>query len=190
MMLEFFPVLDAHDLRPGSAPVIPRARRSAEPTVMVSMFDDQLVVCPPQHLDLEMTEVLVVAAASAVASGSTVMIDLDPDTASDELIARRPLSAVKTRCVTGPGGLVSIPSAGYVRLATRDAYWTIDLAHGRLCRSDSAIDPHFVGPGDWTHIQALWVTLADVTALTADGTYLSTHAAWTAPSRRVRLASA
>lgn len=185
MMLQLFPDLEAE-----TAPETTDAKRSVDPTVMVSMFDGQLVICPPAHLDLEMTEVLVVAAASAVTSGSTVMIDLDPHTASDELIARRPLSAVNTRCVTGPGGPVSIPSAGYVRLATRDAHWTIDLAHGRLCRSDSAIDPHFVGPSDWTHIQALWVTLTDVTALTVDGTYLSTHAAWTAPSRRARLASA
>ena len=198
MMLQFFPEVEADDpgapdpsahpgadrLRPGAIPLPSEAARSVEPTVMVSMFDDQLVICPPTHLDLETTEVLVIAAASAITAGSTVMIDLDPETASDELIARRPVSAVNTSCVTGPGGPVSIPSAGYVRLATRDAHWTIDLAHGRLCRSDSAVDPHFVGPGDWTHVQALWVTPTDVTALTVEGTYLSTHAAWTVPNRR------
>lgn len=151
----------------------------AGPTVMVSMFDDHLVICPPDHLDLEMTEVLVIAAASAVTSGSTVMIDLDPDTASPELIARRPLSDVAANCVGGDGGPVAVLGPGYVRLATRDAHWTIDLADGRLCRSDAAIEPHFVGPDDWTHIQALWVTQANVTALTRDGTYLSTYAAWT-----------
>ncbi|MEP1124310.1 MAG: hypothetical protein ABJH68_10520 [Ilumatobacter sp.] len=185
-MLQVFPVLEAdHDT--DAARESPVGHRSGEPDVMVSMFDDQLVICPPAHLDLETTEVIVVAAASAVTSGSTVMIDLDPDTASGELIARRPLSAATARCVTGPGGPVAIPSAGYVRLATRDSHWTIDLAHGRLCRSDSVVDPHFVAPGSWTRIQALWVTITDVTALTVDGTYLSTHAAWTLPRRRTRL---
>ena len=58
--------------------------------VTVSMFDEHLVICAPPRLDLEMTNVLVIAAASAVACGSTVMIDLDPEIASDELLARRP----------------------------------------------------------------------------------------------------
>ena len=155
------------------------AKPRVDPAVMVSMFDDHLVICPPAHLDLEMTEVLVVAAASAVTSGATVMIDLDPNTASDVLIARRPVSKFCERCVRSDGGPVGILGPGYVRLETRDAHWTIDLNQGRMCRSDHAIDPHFVGSGDWTRIQAIWATPTDVTALTIDGTYLSTHAAWT-----------
>lgn len=178
------------DLEADPEPTSPDTKRGIDPTLMVSMFDDQLVICPPTHLDLEMTEVLVVAAASAVTSGATVMIDLDPETASDELIARRPLSAVTTRCVTDEGGPVGIPCAGYVRLATRDAHWTIDLVHGRLCRSDRAIQPHFVAWRDWTPIQAVWVTPSDVTALTVDGTYLSTHAAWTLGDAEPRRVSA
>lgn len=150
-----------------------------EPTLMVSMLDDHLVLSAPTQLDLETTKVLVIAAASAVASGSTVMIDLDPDTANDELLARRPPGVVATNCVTGAGGPVDVLGAGYVRLTTRDAHWTIDLTHGRLCRSDEVIQPHFVGPDAWTPIQALWVTPANVTALTNSGAYLSTLAAWT-----------
>ena len=150
-----------------------------DPPLMVSMFDDQLVICAPAQLDLETTEVLVMAAASAVAAGSTVMIDLDPDTASDELIARRPLGVVAANCVTDDGGPVDVLGAGYVRLTTRDGHWTINLAEGRLFRSDDVIDPHFVSPDAWIPIQALWVTQTNVTALTNDGTYLSTLAAWT-----------
>lgn len=161
-----------------------------DPTVRVSMFDDDLVICAPDRLDLEMTEVLVIAAASAVAAGLTVMIDLDPETASDDLIARRPLSSASATCVTSDGGPVEVLGAGYVRLATRDAFWTIDLAQGRICRSDEAIELHFVGPGDWSSVQAVWVTQASVTALTDDGTYLSTSTAWTSRHRDTRLASA
>ena len=36
-------------------------------------------------LDLEMTEVLVIAAASALAAGSTVMIDLDPEMPGNQI---------------------------------------------------------------------------------------------------------
>ena len=139
---------------------------------------------------LEMTEVLVIAAASAVAAGLRVMIDLDPDTASDDLVTRRPPSAATATCLNGHGGPVKVVGAGYVRLTTRDANWTIDLAQGRLCRSDDAIEPHFVTPDDWTSVQALWVTQTSVTALTDDGTYLSTRSAWTTQHRPVRLAPA
>jgi hypothetical protein len=166
-----------------SAPI----QNSIDPTVMVSMFDEHLVICAPTHLDLEMTRVLVIAAASAVACGSTVMIDLDPDTASDELIARRPLSTVATNCVSSDGGPVAVLGAGYVRLTTRDAHWTIDLGQGRMCRSKDAIEPHFVGLDDWIHICALWVTPTNVTALANDGTYLSAFAAWTTEPRPQRL---
>ena len=173
-------------MQPFPGPESADTQNGIDPTVMVSMFDDHLVICAPPHLDLEMTKVLVIAAASAVACGSTVMIDLDPATASDELIARRPLSAVATNCVTRDGGPVDVLGAGYVRLTTRDAHWTIDIEHGRLCRSNDAIEPHFVGLDDWTHIRALWVTQTNVTALTNDGTYLSTFAAWTIQHRPKR----
>jgi len=147
-------------------------------TLRVSMLDGHVVICPPAHLDLEMTEVVIVAAASAVTAGATVMIDLDPDVESGELVARRPVSSTVTNCVTGDGGPVSIPSAGHVRLRARDSYWTIDLARGRLFRSDEPVEPRFLGAGDWTRIHALWVSPVDIVALDADGSYISTRAAW------------
>lgn len=52
------------------------------------------------------------------------------------------------------------------------------MAHGRLCRSDDAIETHFIGHEAWTRIQALWVTPTSLTALTDDGTYLTTAAVW------------
>jgi len=180
---------EVRSIRPFPDRATPAAH-ATDPTVMVSMFDDHLVICAPAQLDLEMTEVLVVAAASAVASGLTVMIDLDPDTASDDLIARRPLGAATATCVNGDLGPVAVLGAGYVRLAARDANWTIDLAQGRLCRSDDAIEPHFVRPDDWTSVQALWVTQTSVTALTDDGTYLSTRSAWITQHRSMGLAPA
>jgi hypothetical protein len=166
------------------------AQNSNDATMMVSMFDEQLVICAPTHLDLEMTRVLVIAAASALACGTTVMIDLDPETASDELIARRPLSNVATECFIPDDGPVNVLSAGYVQLTTRDGYWTIDLSHGRLCRSNDAIEPHFVGLDDWVEVSALWVTPTSVTALTRDGTYVSAFAAWTSEPRSQRLTPA
>ncbi|MFT4618098.1 MAG: hypothetical protein ACI9DE_002377 [Halioglobus sp.] len=164
------------------SPKITPTEKDTDATVTVSMFDGHLVICAPPHLDLEMTNVLVIAAASAVGCGSTVMIDLDPDTASDELIALRPLStfASNRTCESGPADVLG---PGYVQLTTRDGHWTIDLGRGRLCRSNDPIAPHFVGLDDWTDICALWVTPTKVTALANDSTYLSTFASWTTERR-------
>lgn len=157
--------------------------RAGEDDLTVSMLGEHLVICPPTRLDLETTDVLVVAAASAVAAGSTVMIDLDPGTASDELVARRPLvTTVPPR--HGPvGDAAVVIGAGLVRVAARDVVWTLDLANGRMYRSDEPIDPYFVRPADWTAIQALWVSPTHVNALTADGRHLSALAAWTVRQR-------
>lgn len=164
----------------GESPVA--ARRGSE--VMVSMFDEHLVISPPDRIDLDSTGVLVMAAASAVASGSTVMIDLDPQTHSDELVARRPTGDQAASCAIAEGGPVSVLGPGYIRLAVLHGYWTIDLTRGRLFRSQDEIQPHFIGAGDWSDIQALWVSPHSLTALAGDGTYLSTHAAWTVERRR------
>ena len=149
-----------------------------EPAVMISMVDDRVIISPPTHPDLETTHVLVAAAAAAVIAGSTVMIDLDPDTASDDLVPFGPTIHDVADTAEMHGGLVRVLGPGMVQMSTHDAFWTIDLSEGRLVRSDKAIDPWFVTRTSWTRIRALWATCATVTVLTADGTYLSTRTAW------------
>ena len=161
-------------------PTVAAKQHDVDHRLMISMLDDHLVVGVATSIDLEMTELLVVAAASGVAAGSTVMIDLDPHIASCDLVARRPMGTIDTCCVTHAGGPVTVLGAGSVRITTRDAHWTIDLVHGRLCRSESIVDPQFVRPHAWTKIHALWVNRDHVTALTGDGTYLTTIATWSA----------
>lgn len=162
-------------------PTVVASNDSVDHGLLVSMLDDHVVFGVPTPIDLEMTELLVVAAASGVAAGSTVMIDLDPDTSSGDLVARRPLGAIDASCVTHDGGPVTVLGAGSVRISTRDAHWTIDLANGRLCRSDSTVEPQFVRPDAWIRIHALWVNRDQITALTSEGTYLTTIATWRIP---------
>jgi hypothetical protein len=146
--------------------------------VTVSMFDDHVVINVPQRLDLDATEVLMNAASAAVRSGVTVVIDFHASTSREDLIASGPPSAAgATTHPIAPGG-VSILGAGRVRLATADSFWTIDVAHGRLFRAEKPIEPCFVAPDDWIAIRALWANCESVTALTSDGTYLSTRAVW------------
>jgi len=148
-----------------------------EADVTISMCDDQVVICPPSHVDLDATHSLVAAAAAGVLSGSTVMIDLDFDTDSSELVALGPISDGRVD-PTAVVGHVGVLGAGLVRLSTADSYWTIDLAEGRLFRTETVVDHHFVGGSDWTCVQAIWLTCSSITALCADGSYISARVIW------------
>ncbi|MGA9277000.1 hypothetical protein [Ilumatobacter sp.] len=147
-----------------------------ESGIRISMSDDLVVIRPPDPVDVEITRVLVDAAASAVTAGAAVMVDLDRGP-TDDLLWFKPRRDDSTSLADEtPAATVLGP--GWVRLSTRDAYWTIDLAKGRLSRADTLVDPHFVAEHDWTRIRALWVTCTHVTALTDDGTYVSTRTSW------------
>ncbi len=150
-----------------------------DPAVLVSMWGDHVVICPPRRLDVESTEILIDAAALAVETGSTVMIDLDPTTPSGELIPLGLPTGSRTD-VRSDAGPVTVLGPGVVRLRTRDSYWTIDLTHSRMVRTDAAVDPSFVTSDRWTQVRAIWASCAMVRALTVDGSYLTTRTAWTA----------
>jgi hypothetical protein len=141
------------------------------------MCDDHVVICPPSHLDLDSTHALVAAAAAGVLGGSTVMIDLDHETDSHELVARGPI-AVGWVDPAAVAGHVDVLGAGCVRLSTADSYWTIDIAEGRLFRAETIVDHHFVGRANWTYVQAIWLGCSSITALCTDGSYISARVIW------------
>lgn len=153
-----------------------------EAGVRISMSDDLVVIRPPRRVDVDTTHVLVDAAASAISAGAVVMVDLDHES-TDDLLWFRPRRDDTTASVTDEGGPAAVLGAGWVRLSTRDSYWTIDVARGRLYRADTLVDPHFVAEAAWTGVRALWVTRTHVTALTADGTYVSTRTSWARSGR-------
>ncbi|WP_148288586.1 hypothetical protein [Ilumatobacter nonamiensis] len=157
-----------------------------ESGVLVSMADDLVVIRPAQRVELDTTHVLVDAAASAVTAGALVMVDLDHETDSDDLLWFRPRHDDTTPSLASEPGVAEVLAPGWVRLSTRDAYWTIDVARSRLFRSETLVDPHFVADPAWTGVRALWISCTHVTALTADGSYLSTRTAWTSSRARRR----
>jgi len=148
-----------------------------EAAITISMCDDHVVICPSSHLDLDSTHSLVAAAAAGVLSGSTVMIDLDSHSDSSELVALGPISNGRVD-PTAVVGHVDVLGAGLVRLSTADSNWTIDLAEGRLFRAETIVDHHFVGGSDWSCVQAIWLTCSSITALCADGSYISARVIW------------
>lgn len=145
---------------------------------MVSMQGDHVVINPPLRLDLDATDVLMTVVASAIRSGETVMIDLDANTPSADLIARSPALPEPFAETPIDDRAVCVVGAGRVRVSMADSFWTVDISHGRLCRSEKPIEPCFLCAGDWLPIRALWVSCVEVTALTTDGTYLSARPAW------------
>ena len=156
---------------------------TSHPPVIVAMCDDHVVISCSAQLDLASTEALIDVAGSAIRSGAIVMLDLDPSTPSDDLIAHGPVFSQHGADFDDDNGSVHLIGPGCVRLATTDAHWTIDLAHSRLLRSEKPIDLHFVDVDRWTPIRALWLTCQMATALTAAGTYLTCHLVWATGDR-------
>lgn len=150
-----------------------------EPGVLISMTDDLVVIRPPAHVDVDTTRVLVDAAASAITAGAVVMVDLDRNHSGETDLQRfRPRQDPDVTTDAASRG-AEVLGAGWVRLSTRHAYWTLDLARGQLFRADSLVDPRFVAEREWTKVRAFWITCTHVTALTDDGTYISTRTSWT-----------
>ena len=147
--------------------------------VLVSVCDDHIVISPAARLDVRATRSLINVAAAAVRSGSTVMIDLDPETPSGDLISHGPVSGGPDAVLGEITGFVELLGPGVVRLRTAESYWTIDLAQSRLFRSEKPIATCFVSADRWTRIAAIWVSCASITALTDDGSYLSCRTVWT-----------
>lgn len=158
-----------------SSPAIDRI----EASVGVTMCADHIVIAPSTRLDIAATHALVGLAASAVQSGSLVLVDLDPRSASADLITCGP-SGDRAGPVPAVGtDPVRVFGPGCIRFATAESLWTIDLARARLFQSEKPIDPHFVSSDRWTPIRALWISCTTVTALTGDGTYISCRTQWT-----------
>ena len=64
-------------------------------------------------------------------------------------------------------------AVGMIRLAGEGTCWTVDVAGGRLCRTDVPHDVRFLGPDAWAPMIALCVTHDRLVALTADGRHVS-----------------
>jgi hypothetical protein len=152
---------------------------SVDPCVKVSMYDNHIVISPSTRLDIASTRALISVAASAIRSGSNVMIDLDPNTPSDDLISHGPVSGRPAALLGDGDGSVRLLGPGCIRIATTESYWTIDLSLSRLFRSEKPIELYFVSTDRWTPIRALWASCESITALADDGTYLSCRTVWT-----------
>lgn len=146
-----------------------------EPRVTIEMGGPNIVIRSTPAIDREYTTTLAHAVNAAATTHTVVVLDPDP-IRCDDSFAGACLPEWETTCsehVECRPSEVEVIGSGTIRIAAESSWWTIDVANGRICRTDVRIDPHFIdGPG-WTPVVAVCVTPTRLRALTVDGSLVS-----------------
>lgn len=156
--------------RPVDQPVI-----EDEPRVTIEMGGPNIVIRSSPAIDREYTTTLAHAVNAATATHTVVVLDPDP-IRCDDSFAGACLPTSETDCAEHADcrpSDVEVVGSGMVRIAAETSWWLVDVAHGRFCRTDGRVDPHFIDGPSWTPIVAVCVTPSRLRALTADGSLIS-----------------
>ena len=157
-------------LRPVERPII-----DDEPRVTIEMGGPNIVIRSSTAIDREYTTTLAHAVNAATATHTVVVLDPDP-IRCDDSFAGASLPASETACAEHADcrpSEVEVVGSGVVRIAAVSSWWLIDVAHGRFCRTDGPVDPHFIDGPSWTPVVAVCVTPSRLRALTVDGSVIS-----------------
>lgn len=149
------------------------------PRVTIEMGGDNIVIRSTAEIDHECTAALTHAVNAAADTHTVVVIDPDPIRCDDSFASSRfelPDAGCVDHAHCRPVD-VAVVARGVIRIAAEHTSWTVDLMHGRFCRADSTVDVHFVDPAGWTPIVAICVTPTSVSALTVDGTLVTSKRA-------------
>ena len=156
--------------RPGEQPVI-----DEEPRVTIEMGGPNIVIRSSTAIDREYTTTLAHAVNAATATHTVVVLDPDP-IRCDDSFAGASLPASETACAEHAEcrpSEVEVVGSGIVRIAAESSWWLVDVAHGRFCRTDGRVDPHFIDGPSWTPVVAVCVTPSRLRALTVEGSVIS-----------------
>lgn len=157
-------------LQPDSDPVI-----DDEPRVTIEMGGPNVVIRSSPAIDREYTTTLAHAVNAATMTRTVVVLDPDP-IRCDDAFAGASLPAWETDCAEHAEcqpSEVEVVGSGIVRIAAESGWWMVDVAHGRFCRAERRVDPHFLGDDSWTPVVAVCVTPSRLRALTTDGSLVS-----------------
>lgn len=146
-----------------------------EPRVTIEMGGPNIVIRSSPAIDREYTTSLAHAVNAATATHTTVVLDPDP-IRCDDSFAGACLPEWETTCpehATCQPSEVEVIGSGIVRIAAESSWWLVDVAHGRFCRTDGRVDPHFIDRSSWTPVVAVCVTPTRLRALTDDGSLVS-----------------
>ncbi|MFP5489293.1 MAG: hypothetical protein ACLGHQ_13430, partial [Acidimicrobiia bacterium] len=146
-----------------------------EPRVTIEMGGPNVVIRSSPAIDREYTTSLAHAVNAAATTNTVVVLDPDP-IRCDDSFAGAELPVWETTCPEHAdcrASEVEVVGSGTIRIAAESSWWTIDVANGRICRTDGRIDPHFIDAPSWTPVVAVCVTPTRLRALTADGSLVS-----------------
>jgi hypothetical protein len=145
-----------------------------EPLVTIEMGGANLVIRAGSHFDHAST--ISLAGAVNAAADADVAVVIDPSSVRcDDEFARYGYERI-AECRDHDGcrpAAVQVVGSGIIRITAERTVWTIDVAHGRLCRTDAPLDVHFLGPEAWTPVVAVCVTPSRLVALLLDDAHVS-----------------
>jgi hypothetical protein len=156
--------------RPAERPVV-----DDEPRVTIEMGGPNIVIRSSPAIDREYTTSLVHAVNAATFTHTVVVLDPDP-IRCDDSFAGATLPASETHCAEHAEcrpSEVEVVGSGMVRIEAESSWWLVDVAHGRFCRTDGRVDPHFIDGPSWTPVVAVCVTPSRLRALTVEGCVVS-----------------
>lgn len=143
--------------------------------VTIEMGGPNIVIRSNPSIDREYTTALAEVVNAAAATHTVVVLDPEP-VRCDDGFATASLPAAEVACPEhdhcSPAE-VQVVGSGIVRIAAETSAWLVDLAHGRFCRTEGRVDPHFIERSSWTPLVAVCVTPTRLRALTADGALVS-----------------
>lgn len=144
-----------------------------EPRVTIEMGGPNVVIRSTPAIDQAYTNALAHAVDAAADTNTVVVIDPEP-IRCDDSFATHALS--ETACTQHRGCrpvAVEVVAAGVIRIAAEHTSWTIDVGSGRFCQTDRALDIRFLSPEAWTPVIAVCVTPTRLSALTVEGTLIT-----------------
>ena len=146
-------------------------QRDAGPRLVIGMGGPNLVVRIDGSIDRDDTDCLVDVINAAGETDTVVVVDPSP-IRCDELFAGDVMPTHAGACA---GHLdcrpvrATVVGNGVIRLRAESAWWMIDVARGRLCRTSRPVEPCFVPVDQWTDVVAVVVAPTRLRALTVDG---------------------
>lgn len=146
-----------------------------EPRVTIEMGGPNILIRPTATADREYTTALAHAVNAAADTRTVVVLDPDPIRCDDAFVgAHLPLGEVECREHTHCRPVdADVVASGVLRIAADGGWWLLDVARGRMCRTDRPVDVHFIAAHDWTPVVAVYVTPTRLRALTVDGSLVT-----------------
>lgn len=150
-----------------------------EPRITLEMGGQNVVIRSTAAIDQACTASLAHAINAAVDTDTVAVIDPDP-IRCDDVFANEPHLQWDVACSEHQACRpvpVEVLAAGIIRIRAERTTWHVDVAAGRFCQTEGAIDHHFLPASAWTPVVAVCVTPTRLRALTAEGTLVSSNRA-------------